>query len=209
VAISPTQGSLIFVGGTLDGGVGAIFSSEDSGKTWQDRFQAPLEYGLLDLAVSGGDPARVIAVDMEEYRLAVASRLGADIVIDASSEDVRGAIKEITEGWGAEYVIEAVGRQETLGNALAVAAPGGIVSVVGVFQKPVTVNAPRMLARNLTLTMGMGDLGHIGELVELIESGRLDLTPMITHRFPFDDVLRAYEIFEKRIDGAVKVLLIP
>jgi photosystem II stability/assembly factor-like uncharacterized protein len=62
VAISPTQGSLIFVGGTLDGGVGAIFSSEDSGKTWQDRFQAPLEYGLLDLAVSGGDPARVIAV---------------------------------------------------------------------------------------------------------------------------------------------------
>jgi alcohol dehydrogenase len=155
------------------------------------------------------EPRRIIAVDMEEYRLAMASRLGADVVLDASAADVRRAIKEITEGWGAEYVIEAVGRQETLGNALAVAAPGGSVSVVGVFQKPVSVNAPRMLARNLTLTMGMGDLGHIGELVDLIAGGRLDLTPMITHHFPFADALRAYEIFEKRIDGAVKVLLIP
>jgi alcohol dehydrogenase len=155
------------------------------------------------------EPARVIAVDMEQYRLAMASRLGADIVIDAASEDVRARIREITEGWGAEYAIEAVGRQETLGNALAVAAPGGVVSVVGVFQKPVPINAPRILARNLTLTMGMGDLGYIGELVRLIEAGRLDLTPMITHRFVFDEALHAYEIFEKRIDGAVKVLLMP
>ena len=155
------------------------------------------------------EPARIVAVDMEGHRLSMACRLGADAVVDASREDVRKVVKEITVGWGAEYVIEAVGRQESLGNALAVAAPGGTVSVVGVFQQPVLINAPRMLARNVSLTMGMGDLGHIKELVGLIQAGRLDLTPIITHRMALDEAGRAYEIFEKKADGAIKILLTP
>jgi alcohol dehydrogenase len=152
-------------------------------------------------------PARVVAVDVEKYRLEAAVRLGADSVIDASREDVRARIKELTDGWGADYAIEAVGKQETLNNAVAVAAPGAVVSVVGVFQQPVSVNAPRAFAKNLTTTMGMGDLGRVKELVELIAAGRLDLTPLITHRLPLDDVLRAYDVSEKRADGAIKVLL--
>jgi alcohol dehydrogenase len=155
------------------------------------------------------DPKRIIVVDVEPYRLAAATHLGADAIVDASTEDVRAMIKKLTEGWGAEYVIEAVGRQETLGNAVAVTAPGGSVSVVGVFQQPVSINAPRILAKNLSLSMGMGDLGHMRELVDLIQTGRLDLTTIITHRMSLDDVLRAYEIFEKRIDGAIKILLTP
>ena len=155
------------------------------------------------------DPARIIVVDMEEYRLEIAGRLGADLVIDASVEDVRRIIKEATDGWGAEYVVEAVGRQETLNNAVAVSAPGGVVSVVGVFQQPVSINAPKMLSKNTTLTIGMGDLGRIQELIDLIAAGRLDLTPLITHRLPLDDAVAAYEIFEKRTDGVVKILLTP
>jgi alcohol dehydrogenase len=155
------------------------------------------------------DPGRVIVVDREEYRLEMASRLGADLVIDASVEDVRKLVKEATDGWGADYVVEAVGKQETLNNAVAVSAPGGVVSIVGVFQQPVSVNAPRMLAKNLTLTIGMGDLGRIQELIDHIAAGRLDLTPLITHRLPLADAIEAYEIFEKRTDGAIKVLLTP
>lgn len=155
------------------------------------------------------DPARIIVVDMEAYRLEMAARLGADLVVDASTEDVRRLVKEASDGWGADYVVEAVGKQETLANAVAVSAPGAVISVVGVFQQPVAVNAPRMLAKNVTLTIGMGDLGRIEELVDLIEAGRLDLTPLITHRLPLADALRAYEIFEQRTDGAIKVLLIP
>jgi alcohol dehydrogenase len=105
--------------------------------------------------------------------------------------------------------VEAVGKQETLANAVAVSAPGAAISVVGVFQQPVSVNAPRMLAKNLTLTTGMGDLGRIKELIDLIAAGRLDLTPLITHRLPLAEAVRAYEIFEKRTDGAIKVLLTP
>ncbi len=155
------------------------------------------------------DPKRIIAVDVEPYRLTMATRLGADAVIDASQEDVRAAIKEATEGWGAEYVVEAVGRQETLGNAVAVAAPGGVVSVVGVFQQPVAVNAPRMMAKNVALSMGMGHLGRIEEVVDLIRAGKLDLTPIITHRLKLDEVNRAYDIFESKTDGAIKILLTP
>ena len=85
---------------------------------------------------------------------------------------MRRLVKEATDGWGADYVVEAVGKQETLNNAVAVSAPGGVVSVVGVFQQPVSVNAPRMLAKNVTLTIGMGDLGRIQELVDLIAAGQ-------------------------------------
>ncbi|OFW61859.1 MAG: hypothetical protein A2133_02595 [Actinobacteria bacterium RBG_16_64_13] len=155
------------------------------------------------------DPKQIIVADMEPYRLELATWLGADTVIDAAREDIRAVVKEITGGWGAEHVIEAVGRQETLGNAVAVAAPGGTVEVVGVFQQPVSVNAPRMMAKNVSLTMGMGDLGHIKELIGLIQSGRLDLTPLITHRMKLDEAVRAYEVFEKRSEGVVKILLEP
>jgi alcohol dehydrogenase len=153
------------------------------------------------------DPKQVIAVDVEPNRLALAARLGAGAVIDAANEDVRARVKELTEGWGAEYVIEAVGRQETLGNALAVAAPGGRVSVVGAFQQPTSINAPRMQARNIGLTMGMGDLGHMGELVGFLQQGKIDLTPLVTHRMSLDEATHAYEIFDKRLEGAIKILL--
>jgi alcohol dehydrogenase len=153
-------------------------------------------------------PALLIAVDVQAERLALAKELGADQVLDASAgEDLRGTIKRLTQGWGADHAIEAVGKQESLANAVAVTAPGGVVSVLGAFQEPVTVNAPRMQAKNLTLVMGMGDLGRMKELLGAIEAGRLDLTRIVTHRMGFEDALKAYEIFDQKRDGAIKILL--
>ena len=117
-------------------------------------------------------------------------------------------IKEATDGWGADYVVEAVGRQETLEQrrrAWRRRAGSSRWWACSSSRRP--INAPRMLAKNVTLTIGMGDLGRIQELVDLIAAGRLDLTPLITHRMPLDDVIAAYEIFEKRTDGAIKILL--
>ncbi|MCX8031957.1 MAG: alcohol dehydrogenase catalytic domain-containing protein [Thermoleophilia bacterium] len=153
------------------------------------------------------DPARVIAVGNRAERLAMAAQLGADAVVDAASEDVRKRVRELTEGWGADYVVEAVGKQESLGNSVAVCAPGGMVSVVGAFQQPTTINAPRMQARNITVSMGLGDLSLMKDLIQLIQLGRLDLTPLITHRLSLDQAVHAYEIFDKRLEGAIKVLL--
>ena len=64
-----------------------------------------------------------------------------------------------------------------------------------------------MMAKNLTLAMGMGDLGRMRELVGVIEAGNLDLTPLVTHRMSLDDAIRAYEIFDKRLESAIKILL--
>ncbi len=155
------------------------------------------------------NPAQLIAVDMEPYRLALARDLGASAVIDASRVDVRKRIYELTEGWGAEYVIEAVGREGSLRDAVAVAAPGGCLSVVGVFQRPTVLNLPRMLAKNVCFCIGMGDLRNIPRLLELVGTKKLDLGRLVTHCLPLREAVHAYEIFAKRVQGAVKVMLIP
>ena len=152
-------------------------------------------------------PATIIAVDNLANRLATARALGADVTVDVATEDVRKVVRELTDGWGADYVVEAVGKEESLRNAVSVAAAGGVVSVVGAFQQPTTMNAPRMMAKNLTVAMGMGNLGRMRELVGVIETGRLDLTPLVTHRMSLDDAVRAYEIFDGRREGAIKILL--
>ena len=153
-------------------------------------------------------PATVIAVDIQADRLEVAKGLGADHVLDGSAEeDLRGAIKRLTDGWGADLVVEAVGKRESLADSVAVSAPGGVVSVLGAFQEPTVVNAPRMQAKNVTVVMGMGDLGRMDELLTSIETGDLDLTSMVTHKMDFGDVMEAYEVFDRKKDGAIKILL--
>lgn len=155
-------------------------------------------------------PTKVIAIGNREERLAAAKTLGADEAVDAAAtqnQDVRKTVRELTDGWGADYVVEAVGKEESLENAVRVAAPGGVVSVVGAFQHPIQINAPRMQAKNVTVVMGMGDLGRMPALVELIQSGRLDVSPVVTHQMSFDEVIRAYEVFDKRLEGAIKILL--
>jgi threonine dehydrogenase-like Zn-dependent dehydrogenase len=119
-------------------------------------------------------PAHVVAVDLEDYRLELAARFGADLVVNPTREDPKTAIRDLTDGWGADLVVEAVGRPETLGTAMAAVAPGGTVSVVGLFQEAVPVPVPRMTQRNVTLRMGLGDLSYMALLLGLIEAGRRD-----------------------------------
>lgn len=153
-------------------------------------------------------PAKVIAADIQTDRLTVAKALGADEAVDASDkESVRATIRRLTDGWGADYVVEAVGKQESLANSVAVAAPGGVVAVLGAFQEPTTINAPRMQARNVTVIMGMGDLGRMKELLEAIAAGSLDVTGIVTHRMSLDEAIKAYEMFDRKQDGAIKILL--
>lgn len=153
------------------------------------------------------EPARVIAVDLEPDRLALAARLGADVTVDAARDDVRAAVMEATDGWGADVVIEAVGRPETLADALRVAAPGGQVSIVGVLPEAVSVPFHRLMARNVAVAAGMGNLMTMPDLLGLVADGSLDLTPLITHRFPLAHGAEAYDLCDRRADGVIKVIL--
>lgn len=154
-------------------------------------------------------PSQVIALDLEDYRLDMAIRMGADKVLNVSQVDPAAAIMELTAGWGADLVVEAVGSPAALANCLAAAAIGGTVSVIGVIPRPVEVPFHKILLKNLTLQTGLGNFIHSKQLISLIQAGKLDLTPLITHRLPLTEALKGYEIFANKLDGAIKVVLKP
>jgi 2-desacetyl-2-hydroxyethyl bacteriochlorophyllide A dehydrogenase len=153
-------------------------------------------------------PAEVIAVDTIPYRLELARKLGA---IPVNGPDAMELILGRTGGRGADVVIEAVGHESALQAAFAAVRPGGTVSAIGVFSEPV-FNFPIGLAfiRDLTFRIGLANLrSNIPPLARLIESGRLDPRPIISHRLALDDAPHGYRIFDARTDHALKVLLKP
>ena len=211
--VTAPDDKIIFAGDILPTGYSAVAGLVPGGRAVREGDNVVV-FGLGPVglcAVASAklfNPAKIIAVGNRAERLALAEKLGADVTIDAAAtDDIRKAVRQATDGWGADYVVEAVGKEESLENAIRVSAAGAVVSVVGAFQNPIKINAPRMQARNITVTMGMGDLGRMKELVDVIESGKLDVSPVVTHRMSFDDVIRAYEIFDKRLEGAIKILL--
>lgn len=165
-------------------------------------------FALLSAQLFG--PAAVIVVDRVGYRLEKARSYGA-IPIDASTEDVRQRVFEATDGQGAHAVIEAVGAQETVHLAFDLVRTGGTVSVVGVLiQQDFAFPMGTAFMKDLTFRVGLVNVPRfIPTLLPLIRSGRLDPTALITHRLPLTDGERAYQLFDKREDGCLKVALQP
>ena len=142
-------------------------------------------------------------------RLALAERLGADVVIDAADRRRPQGGQATHRRLGRRLRGRGRGQGKRLWTTpYAWLRPGGVVSVVGAFQQPITINAPRMQAKNVTMAMGMGDLGTMPELVQGHRGGqaRRD-SPIVTHRMSLDDAIQAYEVFDKRLEGAIKILL--
>ena len=159
------------------------------------------------------DPALIVVVDVERLPSGDGRSPGRRSGRRrADAKTCAGRSGSVTEGRGAEYVVEAVGKRRDAGQRVAAAAaPGGVVSVVGVFQQPVTVNAPRMLAAILTLTMGMGDLSRVRELIGLDRrSGTARPHPDRSRiALRFGDVCGPTRSSTERVDGAIKILLTP
>jgi 2-desacetyl-2-hydroxyethyl bacteriochlorophyllide A dehydrogenase len=151
--------------------------------------------------------AQVIAVDLEETRLARARELGCDAV-NPEKENLVERVLELTGGEGADAAIEAVGRPELIGSASLLLRPGGIIAVAGVIVAPVELPWALFLMRNLSLRGGLvNPQCHVAPLLSLIESGRLDPTEIITHRLPLSEGIAGYEMFAERRPGVLKVVL--
>jgi alcohol dehydrogenase len=101
-------------------------------------------------------------------------------------------------------VIEAAGRADTVVQATQLVRVGGSVAVVGIPPGPVELPYADLLMRNVTLRQGLGYLGEMHRLVALIAAGRLDATPLITHRYTGHQLAEAYHTFERQEDGIVK-----
>jgi len=155
-------------------------------------------------------PSTILAVDRVGYRLDQARALGAT-PIDASRQDVQAAVLDATNGQGAHAVIEAVGAAETVHLAFELVGVGGVVSIVGVLiQQDFPFPMGTAFMKDLTLRIGLVNVPRfLPPLIALIRSQRIDPTRLISHRLPLTDGVRAYELFDGRKDGCLKVTLAP
>jgi alcohol dehydrogenase len=153
-------------------------------------------------------PGRIVAIDLAAARLARAAEFGADVVIDNSAEDPIAKVFDLTGGLGADVAIEAVGVPATFELAAELVRPGGYVANVGVHGHPATLHLEKYWIRDLTFTTGLVDTRTIPQLLSLIAGGRLDPTLFVTHTFPLEETMAAYDVFaDAARTQALKVVL--
>ena len=155
-------------------------------------------------------PSRIFAIDMVPERLERAAALGAE-PIDVSAGSAVAQVMEKTKGRGVASVIEAVGADQTIMDALLCAGTGGTVSVIGVsLNLRLPIPMPLLLMRRLTLRVTLASVPSTWEaLLPLVAAGRLHPEDVFTHRMSLRDAADGYRIFDNREDGVLKVLLDP
>ena len=155
----------------------------------------------------------VIGVDRLPDRLRVARQMGADHVIDSSRTDPVAEIMRLTEGRGVDIAIEALGLQETFEASLRVLRPGGTLSSLGVYSTDLTIPLGAFSAglgdHRIVTTLCPGGKERMRRLMSVIAGRRVDLEPLVTHRFKLADIEAAYELFSHQRDGVLKVAITP
>ncbi len=156
----------------------------------------------------------VIAVEGIPKRKELAKHFGADLVIDFNEKDPVEVILEITDGEGVDSSIESFGSQKTFENCIKVTRPGGTISNIGYHGKGDTVNIPRiawgvgMSDKTIRTALCPGGKERMSRLLRLIETGRVDPTPMTSHTFDFKDIEKAFHMMESKEDGVIKPLIL-
>ena len=193
------------------------FGGAESGHIRIGDTVAIFAQGPIGLCATAGaklmGATRIIVVDGVPERLAVARQLGADITINFREQDPVQRIQEITGGAGVDVAIEALGTQQTFESCLRSLKPGGTLSSLGVYSgklsMPLDAFAAGLGDHKIITTLCPGGKERIRRLMAVVASGRVDLTPMVTHRFALDDIVEAYDLFSHQRDGVLKVAITP
>lgn len=158
--------------------------------------------------------ALVIAVESVPQRQELAKKFGADVVVDFQQQDPVEAILELTGGRGVDASIEALGSQATFEACIRVTRPGGTVSNIGYHGHGEYLQIPRVAwgvgMSDQTIRTGLcpGGAERMSRLMRLIQNGRVDPTPMTSHRFPFAEIERAFRMMQTKEDGMIKPLIL-
>ncbi|MCC4260466.1 NAD(P)-dependent alcohol dehydrogenase [Pseudomonas aestusnigri] len=193
------------------------FGGAESGHIRIGDTVAIFAQGPIGLCATAGaklmGATRIIVVDGVPERLAVARQLGADITINFREQDPVQRIQEITGGAGVDVAIEALGTQQTFESCLRTLKPGGTLSSLGVYSgklsMPLDAFAAGLGDHKIITTLCPGGKERMRRLMAVVASGRVDLTPMVTHRFALDDIVEAYDLFSHQRDGVLKVAITP
>ncbi|MDX6749709.1 NAD(P)-dependent alcohol dehydrogenase [Geminicoccaceae bacterium 1502E] len=193
------------------------FSGAESGKVRIGDTVVVFAQGPIGLCATAGarlnGASRIIAVDTVPERLAMARRMGADEVIDFRAVDPVEEIMRLTGGRGVDVAIEALGTQHTFEACLKSLRPGGTLSSLGVYSADLTIPLGAFAAglgdHKIVTTLCPGGKERMRRLLDVVRAGRVDLGPLVTHRFKLEQIEEAYELFGNQRDGVLKVAITP
>jgi threonine dehydrogenase-like Zn-dependent dehydrogenase len=193
------------------------FGGAESGRIRIGDAVAVFAQGPIGLCATAGAKLKgattIIAVDSVKPRLEMSRRLGADHVVDHTTENPVEAIMRLTDGRGVDVAIEALGTQATFEACLRVIRPGGTLSSLGVYSSdlklPLGAFAAGLGDHTIVTTLCPGGKERMRRLMDVIRSGRADLRGLVTHRFRLDEIEAAYDLFAHQRDGVMKVAITP
>jgi threonine dehydrogenase-like Zn-dependent dehydrogenase len=193
------------------------FGGAESGNIRIGDTVAIFAQGPIGLCATAGaklkGATRIIVVDGIPERLAMARRLGADLTIDFNKTDPVEEIMRLTNGKGVDVAIEALGTQRTFESCLRVLKPGGVLSSLGVYSGKLTLPVDAFAAglgdHKIITTLCPGGKERMRRLMNVVAGGRVDLQPLVTHRFRLDQIEQAYDLFANQRDGVLKVAITP
>ena len=160
------------------------------------------------LCVMLKQPKRIIVCEKSPERARFVHEHYSSIEV-VTPENCLDVVRQKCERGGADVVLEVAGAEETFHLAWECARPNAIVTAVALYDKPQTLPLPDMYGKNLTFKTGGVDGCDCEEILRLIEEGKIDTTPLITHRYKLADIEAAYHLFENKLDGVIKVAVEP
>ena len=193
------------------------FSGAESGGIQIGDTVVVFAQGPIGLCAAAGarlkGASQIIVVDSLENRFQMSRGLGADFTINLKTSDPIKEIMRLTHNRGVDVAIEALGKQETFESCLRVLKPGGTLSSLGVYSKGLSVPLDAFDAglgdHKIVTTLCPGGKERMRRLMNIVSSHRVDLKPMVTHRFKLRDIIDAYELFASQSDGVLKVAITP
>ena len=150
------------------------------------------------------NPGRLVVCERDPERREFVRRLYPDVLV-TGPEECRDLVMSTAAHGGADAVMEVAGSADSFRLAWECARPNAVVTVAALYDGPQLLPLPDMYGKNLTFKTGGVDGCDCAEILKLVEAGRIDTTPLITHRFPLKEIGKAYHLFENRLDGVMKV----
>lgn len=151
-------------------------------------------------------PKRIIVCEKSPERIRFVREHYPDIWV-VEPENCKDFVLRNSAHGGADVVLEVAGSEDTFRLAWECARPNAIVTIVALYDKPQLLPLPDMYGKNLIFKTGGVDGCDCTEILNLIAEGKIDTTPLITHRFPLNKIEEAYRVFENRLDGVIKVAI--
>lgn len=152
-------------------------------------------------------PKKIIVCEKSPERIQFIREHYPDVWV-VEPEICKNFVLQHSDHSGADVVLEVAGSEDSFRLAWECARPNAIVTVVALYDKPQLLPLPDMYGKNLTFKTGGVDGCDCAEILRLIEEGKIDTTPLITHRYPLNEIEEAYHIFENKLDGVIKVAIL-